>query len=143
MRVVVNRAREFALSARALRRSCLKVMRAQGARRDAVLSLSLITEEEMAQLNRRYLSRPGPTDVLAFPLGEEGAGGHLLGDVLVCPAYVRARREEYGVEEGREVEFVAAHGVLHLLGYDDREEGEAAAMERRLREILGLPGGEG
>lgn len=143
MKVAVNRASEFAVNARALRKSCTKVMRAEKARRDAVISLSVVGEEEMGELNRRYLSRPGPTDVLAFPLGEESDYGYLLGDVLVCPEYVRARRKEYRVEEGKELEFVAAHGVLHLLGYDDRDEEGAAVMERRLREILGLPGGEG
>ena len=67
----------------------------------------------------------------------------LLGDVLICPAYVRRRRRRYGVEEGRELELVAVHGVLHLLGYDDRSEEGAMLMDRRAREILGLKGEAG
>ncbi len=139
--MAVNRAGAFDVDSRSLRKGCLKVMKAEKVRRDAVVSVSALDEAEISDLNRRYLSRPGPTDVLAFPLGEESKDGYLLGDVLICPDLVRARREDYGVEEGKEMEFVAAHGVLHLLGYRDDDEEGAARMERRLREILGMAGG--
>jgi probable rRNA maturation factor len=142
MKVAVNRAASFETSARALRKSCLRVMKAEKVRRDAVISVSALSGSEMGELNFRYLYRHGPTDVLAFPLGEESKEGYLLGDVLICPDHVWAKREEYGVKKGRELEFVAAHGVLHLLGYEDDDEEGAAVMERRLREILGLGGSE-
>ena len=142
MKVSVNQAVGFSVSGRSLKRSCLKVMRAEKVRRDAVVSVSALGEEEIGELNLRYLSRQGPTDVLAFPLGEESDDGYLLGDVLICPDHIMAKREEYGVEKGKELDFVAAHGVLHLLGYEDDDDEKAASMERRLREILGLSGGE-
>lgn len=143
MKVAVNRSAAAAVNGRAIRKSCLRAMRAEKTRRDAVVSVSALDEAGISELNLRYLSRHGPTDVLAFPLGEESEGGYLLGDVIICPEYVMARRKEYGVERGRELEFVAAHGVLHLLGYEDDDEEKAAVMERRLREILGLAGGAG
>jgi probable rRNA maturation factor len=138
LKVKVNRTAASAIKGRAIRRSCIKILKAEGVRRDAIVSLSELGEEEISELNQRYLSRRGPTDVLAFPLGEESREGYLLGDVLICPGYVEARREEYGVERGRELEFVAVHGVLHLIGYEDDDEEGAALMERRTREILGL-----
>jgi len=98
-----------------LRKTCLKVMRAEGVRRDAVVSVSALDENEISELNRRYLSRMGPTDVLAFPLGEESVDGYLLGDVLICPATCNGQERGIRVEKGRELDFVAAHGVLHLL----------------------------
>jgi probable rRNA maturation factor len=140
VKVAVNQGDSGNREARSLRKACLKVLKAEGVRRDAVLSVSILGEKEMEDLNRRYLHVEGTTDVIAFPMGEEGGDGYLLGDVLICPHYVQGRREEYGVEEGREVEFVAAHGVLHLLGYDDEEEEGALRMDRRQREILGLSG---
>lgn len=142
MKVSVNKEGGYPLDARALRKACLKVLRAEGARRDAVLSVSSLDRGCMEELNRRYLSRQGPTDVMAFPMGEETRHGFLLGDVLICPEFIAEKREEYGVRDGKEIEFVAAHGVLHLLGYDDGDEEGAARMERRLREILGLAGGD-
>ncbi|MEW6554966.1 MAG: rRNA maturation RNase YbeY [Actinomycetota bacterium] len=142
MKVSLNRAEALGAAGRSLRKSCLKVMRAEGARRDTVVSVTVLDEAEMSELNRRYLSRQGPTDVLAFPLGEDSEEGYLLGDVLICPQLILARRGEYGVVKGRELDFVAAHGVLHLLGYDDGDDEGAAIMDRRLREVLGLPGGD-
>lgn len=142
MKVSVNGTGAFVARGRLLKKSCLKVMRAEGVRRDAVVSVSALDEREIGELNHRYLSRKGPTDVLAFPLGEESGDGYLLGDVLICPQHIMARREEYGVEEGRELDFVAAHGIMHLLGYEDDDEEKAAVMERRLRDILGLAGGD-
>lgn len=142
MKVAVNRAAGQAMDIRAVKKTCLKVLRAEGVRRDALLSISAIAEAEMEEMNRRYLFREGTTDVLAFPMGEESGEGYLLGDVVICPDYVFKKWEEYEVEEGRELEFVTAHGLLHLLGYEDDDEQGALAMDRRQREILGLAGGE-
>ncbi len=98
MRVVVNRRTPSALDEESLRRACLKALRREGADARSVVSLTALTEREMAEYNRRYLGREGPTDVLSFPLGEEDGGRLLLGDVLICPAYVRRHRGRYGVE---------------------------------------------
>lgn len=138
MRVLINRRSRAILDEPALRRACLKALRAEGAEEGCVLSLTALTEREMAGYNRRYLAREGPTDVLAFPLGERDGDRLILGDVLFCPAYVRRHRRLYGVEKGRELELVAVHGVLHLLGYDDDDEEGSRTMDRRAREILGL-----
>lgn len=143
MRVLVNRRCRSFFDREALRRACLRALRSEGVEERCVVSLTALTEREMADYNRRYLQREGPTDVLAFPLGENDGNSILLGDVLICPAYVRRHRGRYGVEEGRELELVAVHGVLHLLGYDDRTEEGAILMDRRAREILGLKGEDG
>jgi probable rRNA maturation factor len=84
------------------------------------LSLSFVTAEEMEDLHVRYLDEPGPTDVLSFPMGEDG----LIGDVVVCPEV--AARNNADVEG--ELRLLVVHGVLHLLGYDHEEEDERRAM---------------
>lgn len=84
------------------------------------LSLSFVTSEEMEDLHTRYLGESGPTDVLSFPLDEDG----LLGDVVVCPA--EASRNNSDLES--ELRLLVVHGVLHLLGYDHQDEGERAEM---------------
>lgn len=136
MRVAVNGAAAYQVDARALRKACVRAMKAEGVRRDAELSVSIVSEGEMSELNQRYLHREGPTDVLAFPMREEDTRSFLLGDVILCPDFVRERKNQYDVIDGKELEFVAVHGVLHLLGYEDEEEEDALAMTRRQREIL-------
>ncbi len=140
MRVAVNSSVACRIDKRALKRACIKALRAERVRRDAVLSLAFLCEGDMCDLNRRYLLRDGPTDVLAFPMEVETPGGFLLGDVVICPDYVVSRKGEYGIEDGKELEYVAIHGILHLLGYEDDDEEGALAMDRRQREILGVAG---
>ena len=136
MRVAVNGAATYHVDARALKKACVKAMKAEGVRRDAELSVSVVSAGEMSELNQRYLHRDGPTDVLAFPMQEEDTRAFLLGDVIICPDFVSERKYQYDIDDGKELEFVAVHGLLHLLGYDDDDEDGALAMMRRQREIL-------
>jgi probable rRNA maturation factor len=106
------------------------VLAAEG-RGDAELSLSFVTEDEMTDLHLRYLGEAGPTDVLSFPLDEDG----LLGDVVVCPA-VAAR--EHPADPDAELRLLVVHGVLHLLGYDHEADDERAAMWERQERYSGV-----
>lgn len=106
----------------ALAETCL---RGEGATRSE-LSVSFVTEAEMAELHERYLGEPGPTDVLAFPLdGTDEEGVRLLGDVVICPAV--AARNNPG-DPTAELRLLLVHGILHLLGHDHEEEEERARM---------------
>ena len=93
---------------------------------DSELSVSLVAEDEIADLHVRYMDEEGPTDVLSFPLDtpdEEGI--RVLGDVVVCPA-VAARNNPS--DPAAEMRLLLVHGILHLLGHDHEEEDERAAM---------------
>lgn len=111
-------------------------------RSEAELSVALVDEPAMAELNVRWRGREGPTDVLSFSLLEgEGAEHHrgLLGDVVLClPVAARqARTLRHDLDE--ELLRLLIHGTLHLLGHDHEREDEAAVMqaeERRLWEAL-------
>lgn len=115
------------------------------------LGLRFVGEQEMARLNFEHMGRPGPTDVLAFPIdgaagavgGADSVGGLLIGDVVICPSYAAA---SVGAGTGSAgsalpppegcLELLVVHGVLHLLGYDHADEAEAAAMRARERRLL-------
>ncbi|HEX9234825.1 MAG TPA: rRNA maturation RNase YbeY [Actinomycetota bacterium] len=96
-----------------------RVLQAEGAEGQE-LSLSFVTAEEMANLHQRYMGEEGPTDVLSFPMGEEG----LLGDVVVCPE----EAERNNPDLGSELRLLVTHGVLHLLGYDHQKERDRLEM---------------
>ncbi len=101
---------------------------------DTELSVSLVTEDEMADLHERYMDEPGPTDVLSFPLDEAdvaGDGRRLLGDVVIAPA-VAARNNP--ADPAAELRLLLVHGILHLLGHDheaDAERSEMWALQER------------
>jgi probable rRNA maturation factor len=124
-------------------------MTAEGLPDTTQLQITLIDSQRMAELNDEYMGKAGPTDVLSFPI-EDFAGGIaepdaegpplLLGDILICPAVVRANAAAAGVPFDDEMALMVVHGILHLLGNDHVSDEEAEAMEQREREILAMVG---
>jgi probable rRNA maturation factor len=133
------------------------VLRAEGIRGDAELSLLFVDEAHMAELNLRFMGADEPTDVLAFPLDDDhvepgrwpdsGSSGPLpragdgdppllLGDVVVCPAVAARNADARGGRYEDEVALLVVHGLLHVLGMDHAEPDEAAAMQARERDLL-------
>jgi probable rRNA maturation factor len=109
----------------------------------AELSVLLVDEAAMTELHERWMGEPGPTDVLAFPMdelrpphlaGQRGADPDpaddlsLLGDVVLCPQVAAEQAKKAGHSTQDELELLAVHGILHLLGYDHAEPDEHAAM---------------
>ncbi len=109
-----------------------------------VIALHLVGDETIRQLNREHRGKDAATDVLSFPLQDAsgadfvmppGAPVH-LGDVLVSSPRAVAQALEFGHSRERELAYLAAHGVLHLLGYDHEEEADRARMRAREEEAL-------
>ena len=122
-----------------LRRRARELLRALG-QGDAELSLSLVEDGEIRDLNRRWRGKDSATDVLSFPLSEP-PGGPLLGDVVI--SLDTARRVAGEGERALEAELdrYLAHGILHLLGHDHERARDAramAALEERLLSGSGL-----
>lgn len=123
---------------------------------DAELSVSFVTDGEMAKLNGSYRGKSGPTDVLSFecdslddgfPVSDDGCG-FTLGDIVIAPDVAGRQATEFGETLDEELSVLLVHGILHLMGYDHIEEEEALAMEQRQRSLLDAwrkeaQGGEG
>ena len=116
---------------------------------DAELSLLLVSDAVMRQLNRDWRGTDRPTDVLSFAQGEGpgGAPSGLLGDVVISIDTARRQAAARAATLGSELDRLLIHGVLHLLGYDhERSPAEARRMQRRERALarrLGERGGRG
>ena len=105
---------------------------------DAELSILLVSDRVMRDLNRRHRGRDRTTDVLAFAQGEGVARppDGLLGDVVISVDTARRQAAERGASPGHEAERLLVHGLLHLLGYDhERSAAEARRMQRRERAL--------
>lgn len=111
----------------------------------AELSLALVGNREIRELNARYRNRDEPTDVLSFPSGERLLREmEILGDVVISveQAEIQARKRGKTLEE--EVESLLIHGILHLLGYDhERSKKEAKIMQGMEKKIQQALCGEG
>ena len=104
---------------------------------DAELSISFVTEEEIAGLHERYLHEAGPTDVLSFPLDDEAGedGLRQLGDVVIAPAVATRNNPD---DPAAELRLLLVHGILHLLGHDHMSDGEKAEMWARQERYSGV-----
>jgi probable rRNA maturation factor len=104
------------------------------------LSILLLDDDDMQQLNREYLSRDRPTNVLAFPMqGEKEGNLHplLLGDVVISTETAEREAQERGVTLEEEFALLLVHGILHLLGQDhERSPEEATQMEAKEQTVL-------
>ncbi|MDX1675486.1 MAG: rRNA maturation RNase YbeY [Longimicrobiales bacterium] len=105
------------------------------------LSLTLLGDDRMAELNREWLQREGPTDVLAFALHDEGEP--VIGDVYIGVDRAVAQAADEDEPPRRELARLAVHGTLHVLGYDHpetgREESEMWRHQERIVAGLELP----
>ena len=94
---------------------------------DADLSVTLLGDDAIAELNDRFLAHPGPTDVLSFPLHEEGE--RPVGDIYIGIEQALRQAETHAVDPREEVASLAVHGTLHVLGHD-HPDGEARTRSR-------------
>jgi probable rRNA maturation factor len=137
-------------------RGTLERLLAEVDARDATVSLSLVRDGEMRDLNREHRQKDAATDVLSFPLYEPDAferngrthpraavaGERMLGDIVISVDTAQTQAAAYDAPLEREVERLLIHGVLHLCGHDHEKTGERRLMEReerRLAEAIGMP----
>jgi probable rRNA maturation factor len=101
------------------------------------LSVLLVGPARSRRLNARYRRRDRATNVLSFPAPPGAAGGAgLLGDLVICPAVLRAEARAQHKSARAHWAHLVVHGVLHLVGYDHEREQQARRMERREIRVL-------
>jgi probable rRNA maturation factor len=159
LHVLVVDARGRAGAAPGLARWLARVAPAQAR---GTVSLAIVSDQRMCALNRQYLGRDYPTDVLSFPVEPEflpprtprtprnkpvrgsatsasSAVDGFLGDIVIARGMARRQARVAGHTEGTEFRVLALHGLLHLLGYDHhRDRGKMYRVEQRLRRKGGL-----
>lgn len=108
--------------------------------REASLSIIFVSSPKIRSLNRQYRRRDYVTDVLAFDLREVKRSGQVNGDIAICVDMARKNAAAYQTSCARELVLYVAHGILHLLGFDDHRPRDIRAMRRKEQEILSYLG---
>jgi probable rRNA maturation factor len=148
--VFVSDEQDEPLDAAGLRRFAQRVLEAEELPAGTEVAIIYVAAAQIAEYNRRFMGREGPTDVLAFPL-EDLRPGEIpapvanepplaLGDVFLCPEEIRRRAADAGIAYEDFLYLLTVHGILHLLGYDHSDDEAAGLMERREEELLALAG---
>ncbi|KIN42973.1 MULTISPECIES: rRNA maturation RNase YbeY [Bacillus] len=117
----------------------------EGVQDQAEVSVTIVSNDDIHQINKEYRGKDAPTDVISFALEEEGEGEieivgaempPVLGDIIISADRTREQAEEYNHSFKRELGFLAVHGFLHLLGYDHLTKEEEEEMFTKQKELL-------
>ena len=129
-----------------LRELVLHTLALEGVHEPVTLTIVLVDDATIHELNRRFLDHDEPTDVITFALdGDDLAGDFVLpedavprqlGEIYISCERAAAQSAEWSTAPDREVRFLAIHGVLHLLGWDDATPEERTRMLARQETIL-------
>lgn len=133
-----------------IRRSCNAVLEFEGFEGPAEISVTFVDNARIHELNRQYRNKDSATDVLSFPMSDNGDydidednGCKILGDIVISMERAMEQAELYGHSLQREVAYLTVHSMLHLLGYDHEASGLEAVHMREKEEAvlikLGLP----
>lgn len=127
-----------------LRRCCHAVLQLEKFQGAAEVSVKFVDNGQIKELNAKFRDIDRETDVLSFPLGENGeydinpaTGAAMLGDVVISVEKAMQQAEEFGHSLDREMAFLTVHSMLHLLGYDHVNGGlEAVRMREKEETVL-------
>lgn len=119
-----------------LKKVAENVLKREG-KKNFYLSIALIGVSRIKKLNKKYLNRDYPTDVLVFPETESYLKINNLGEIIICPQVVKKNAKEFKLTFKKELSKILIHGILHLLGYDhEKSKKEAEKMERKEKYYL-------
>ena len=130
-----DRQRRVAVAGARLRRAAERALTAVG-RPGGAVEVTVVDDRDIRRLNRAWRGVARPTDVLALPLESVGAAGGLVGQIVLSAETAARQARRLGVPVATELDLLVTHGVLHLVGWDDRDPLEARLMHERARQIL-------
>ena len=137
--LIDNRQTKFPISPKRIQKTAQAVLNALDYP-NGELSILIVDDPQIAKLNQQYLSRIGPTNVIAFPMREgpfADLAPQLLGDVVISAETSHREGQSIGITPEKRFNQLLIHGILHLLGYDhEQNEKEAQRMETKSRELL-------
>ena len=145
--VISNEQNEFKIPSGVrllVRRCCTAVLAMEEFEGKAEVSVLFVDDDMIHQLNKQHRNIDRATDVLSFPLGENGVydinndtGAKLLGDIVISIPHAIDQAERYGHTLQREIGFLTVHSMLHLLGYDHVNGGiESVRMREKEETVL-------
>lgn len=107
---------------------------------DSEISVLFVDDDEIAEINRQFLNRKGPTNVIAFAMREGDFGEinpHVLGDIIISVDTALKDALHGGLSFEDEIAYLIIHGLLHLLGYEhEKSEEDAKIMQDKEKEIF-------
>ena len=122
-----------------IKKACSYLLRSFG-KKNVLIDMTFVGDGAIKRLNKKYMRRDRPTDVLSFRLDPAGrAGNGLIGDIYISSDTAYANSRRFGTPYGREIILYAVHGLLHLIGFGDKtksEKNKIRMLESKFLKIL-------
>ena len=142
--IVIEEGVACPISVEEIEADCNLVLLEEGVERPCTVSISVVSDVEIQQVNLEWREKNAPTDVISLeverPDDPDLAPGEMceLGDIILAPNFIARQAKEYGTTEADEFRLMLVHAMLHLLGYDHIEDDEAEVMEAREDSLVAL-----
>ncbi len=131
-----------------VRKACIATLKVECFNADSEVNVTFVDDDMIKEYNKTYRNIDNSTDVLSFPLGENGTydvnpenNAKMLGDIVISVEHAVAQADLYGHSLEREIAYLTVHSMLHLLGYDHVNGGlEKVRMREKEEQVLTLLG---
>ena len=137
--LIDNRQTLHKISPQQIRKTAIALLNALDSP-DSELSVVMVDDQKISELNLQYLNREGPTNVIAFPMQEgdySEINPDLAGDVVISVDTAKKESREAQMDFDERIDQLLVHGILHLFGYDhEHTEAEAMVMENKALELM-------
>ena len=136
---VLDQQKNIRIDAKQIKKITTKFLKHLKQPKDCILNLIFVSPYRIKQLNKKYFKKNRVTDVIAIEPGkfDREIFSSYLGDITICPQKAKENSKRFNTSLKNEVSLYIAHGILHLLGYDDLKEKDRKKMERKQQELMG------
>ena len=134
--IVKNLQNRIPVDSRKIVKTVQKVLSQEGIKKSGEITLCFVNDARTKELNLRYLKRNKPTDVIAFDISEPQDKKNIFADIAVSSERAIDNARAFKTSPDFELYLYVIHGVLHILGYDDKSKKDKLAMRKREKEIM-------
>ena len=131
---IKNLQKKIPVSPKGIKKIILEVFSAEKIKRPVELTVCFVTDRKIKELNRRFLGKDEPTDVLAFDMQEDNNAKNISADIVISTDTALRNAGVFRTSVSKELNLYLIHGLLHLLGYDDHRRFDKKKMRDKERE---------
>ncbi len=137
---ILNNQKKIKTDKKKIKRATAKFLRHLKQRKDCILNLTFVSPGGIRQVNKKYFKRNRVTDVIAIEPGRFNREifNNYLGDIILCPQKAKENSKRFDTSTESEILLYIAHGILHLLHYDDLNKIDRLKMKKKQQELMAI-----
>jgi len=133
---IINLQNRVPVNSRKVAKIAQKVLSSEGIKKSGEITICFVNDQKIKELNLRYLAKNNPTDVIAFDVAEPKRPDKLFADIVISTDRAIDNADVFKTSPLFELYLYVIHGVLHILGYDDRRKADKLLMRKKEQALL-------